>query len=356
MLWRDYLRPEIALVALPFGAAFIVSMILGPGIISMLKSRRIGQRISEDGPESHATKAGTPTMGGLIIIAGMLVGTLATAWILLKPSMGLPGSAIEGENLLAVVVLMVGLSLLGLLDDYLTIHPRGGVRGIASKPKAAAQFFLILAFIMWLAGRPEAFNPALYIGGREIISGWLYWVFAVVYITGFANFVNITDGLDGLVAGLTAILCVTLVMVGFFTVARAEGGVLLAGLVSAMMGACVAFLWYNANPAKVFMGDTGSLALGVGLPAIAIITHRELFLVIAGFVFIMDGFSTMIQWAVFKYTRIRTGTGRRVFKKSPVHHHFELSGWAEPTVVTRFWIIGVVAGLIALAGAIWGIW
>jgi phospho-N-acetylmuramoyl-pentapeptide-transferase len=137
---------------------------------------------------------------------------------------------------------------------------------------------------------------------------------------------------------------------------RGECDLTLFALLPAIAGACIAFLWFNANPAKVFMGDTGSMAIGVALPAIAILTHREVLMIVVGLVFVLDGLSSAVQWAVFKYTRITTGTGRRVFKKSPIHHHFELSGWPEQTVVVRFWIMGAVAALIGFAGAVWRIW
>jgi phospho-N-acetylmuramoyl-pentapeptide-transferase len=246
-----------------------------------------------------------------------------------------------------------------MFDDHLTIRPIGGVRGMSSKPKAAVQALLAIAFVMWLAtNRAEGFLPVLVVAGRPVLSGIAYWVFAVVFIVGMTNFVNITDGLDGLVSGLVGIAalaliaCIMLLPGG----ARGECDLTLYALLSAIAGACVAFLWFNANPAKVFMGDTGSMALGAALPAIAILTHREVLLIVVGLVFVLDGLSSALQWAVFKYTRVTTGTGRRVFKKSPVHHHLELSGWPEQTVVARFWIMGVLAALIGFAGAVWQLW
>lgn len=354
---------EVTLIALPFVVAFIVSMIFAPGLITALKQRRVGQTISQDGPESHRSKAGTPTMGGLIILAGILGGALAITWILSSPRFGI-GEVLSGSSpillydLLAVLLLVLSYAILGMVDDYLTIHPVRGVRGIASKPKAAAQILLAIAFVIWLAThKPGGFMPVLSFMGDPLFSGIFYWIFSVVFIVGMANFVNITDGLDGLVSGLTAIAAAAFILVIMLVPPHAgfESSTLMA-LLMAITGACVAFLWFNANPARVFMGDTGSLALGVALPAIAILTHREILLIIVGLVFIMDGLSTAIQWAVFKYTRITTGTGRRVFKKSPIHHHFELSGWPEQTVVVRFWIMGIIAAVIAFTGAAWRLW
>ena len=354
------MAPSVIIVALPFAAAFAVSMLFAPGMISALKRRNVGQTISEDGPESHKPKAGTPTMGGLIILAGILGGALAISFFFGR----LENQYLTNKNdallvdLFAVLLLTLSYALLGMADDYLTIHPIRGVRGIASKPKAAVQLLLAIAFVMWLANhRPGGFTPVLDIGGVLILSGWLYWVFSVVFIVGMANFVNITDGLDGLVSGLTAIAATAFIMVVLLIPPhRGVDSATLISLLAAVAGACVAFLWFNTNPAKVFMGDTGALAIGVALPAVAVVTHREVLMIVIGLVFVLDGFSTMIQWAVFKFTRITTGTGRRVFKKSPIHHHFELSGWPEQTVVVRFWIAGVLAALLGFAGAGQGWW
>ena len=354
------MAPSVIIVAMPFAVAFVVSMLFAPGVIGALKRRRVGQTISDDGPRSHQSKAGTPTMGGLIIIAGMLGGALAVSWFFAKPENSYLTNANDAKlvNLFAVLVLTLAYALLGLFDDYLTIHPMRGVRGIASKPKAAVQVLLATAFVMWLKDHtPGGFTPALFIGGVSVLGEWLYWAFCVVFIVGMANFVNITDGVDGLVSGLTAIAAAAFVATVLLVPPhRGIDSATLVALLAAVAGACVAFLWFNTNPAKVFMGDTGSLAMGVALPAIAIVTHRELLMVVVGLVFVLDGFSTMIQWAVFKYTRITTGTGRRVFKKSPIHHHFELSGWPEQTVVVRFWICGVIAAMIGFAGAGFGWW
>ena len=354
------MAPSVILLALPFGAAFIVSMLFAPGMIAALRRRRVGQTISEDGPESHLPKAGTPTMGGLIILAGILGGALAMAWVFGKPEYAALTNSHDALllDLFAVLLLTLAFAALGIVDDYLTINPIRNVRGIASKPKAAAQILLAIAFVMWLAyHRPQGFTPTLEIGGVTILGGMLYWVFSVVFIVGMANFVNITDGLDGLVSGLTAIAATAFVLtIVLIPPHRGIESATVLSLLAAIAGACVAFLWFNANPARVFMGDTGALAIGVALPAIAVVLHREALMIAVGLVFVLDGFSTVIQWAVFKYTRITTGTGRRVFRKSPIHHHFELCGWPEQTVVARFWIWGVIAALIGFAGAGFGWW
>lgn len=352
------MAPSVIVFALPFGVAFLVSMLFAPGLIGALRRRRVGQTISADGPQSHQSKAGTPTMGGLIIIAGMLGGAFVMSWLFGKPNVAALTNKYDSMliDLLAVMLLTLSYAVLGIIDDYLTIHPIHGVRGIASKPKAAVQILLAIAFVMWLGNyRPQGFVASLEIGGVTILSGMLYWVFAVVFIVGMANFVNITDGLDGLVSGLTAIAVIAfLLTIVLIAPHRGIESASLFALLASIAGACVAFLWFNANPASVFMGDTGALALGVALPATAIVMHREALMIAVGLVFVLDGFSTMIQWAVFKFTRITTGTGRRVFRKSPIHHHFELCGWSEQKVVVRFWIAGVVAAIVAFFGAGFG--
>ena len=315
--------------------AFVVSLVGGYPIIALLRRRKLGQTISEDGPESHKPKAGTPTMGGLIIILGLAAAIIYKALA--------DGIAPEAW---AVIVLVALYAALGLVDDYLTVHPWRGVRGISSKPKATIQIILAAAFVYVVHTlRPGA---ALSVSGWTFAAGTLYAVLAVVFVGGMANFVNITDGLDGLVSGLTVLLAAVYCLAMPYDSPHF--------LMMALAASTLAFLWYNANPARVFMGDTGSLAIGAAIAGIAVVENQEIFVIVAGLVFVLDGFSTMIQWAVFKFTRITTGTGRRVFKKSPIHHHFELSGWAEPTVVTRFWIMGALAGAVAVLGVYVGLW
>jgi len=313
--------------------AFLISIVAGPFIIRALRRMKLGQVISADGPQSHSSKEGTPTMGGLIFIPGLLIPIIPV----LEPEN--PACA----KTIATLCLVLAYAALGLVDDYLTIRPIKGVRGIASKPKAAIQFVIAALFVVWLAMCRPASENALIINHVKLLAGVPYYIFAVIFIAGMANFVNITDGLDGLVSGLTVVLCIAL---GFALIAIKEHR--LAPLVFTLAGSLLGFLWYNTNPARVFMGDTGSLAIGALLPAVALISHMEIFLIIAGGVFVLDGLSTAVQWAVFKYTRIKTGTGRRVFLKSPVHHHFELCGYPEQTVVVRFWIAGIVAGWLGI--------
>ncbi len=333
----------LAFYSFIFIVAFVISLAVGPLVIARLRRAKAGQVIQSEGPESHASKAGTPAMGGIIILIGFFIPVVTNRVLFMRPG-GFGGFTPYD----AVVALVLVYALLGAADDWLTIRPRNGRRGIGSKPKFLLQLIAAVGFVAYLASTGQM-NTVVELGrGLRVDLGWAYAPLAVLFITGMANFVNITDGLDGLAAGLAAILAIAL----FFT-----AGLTLSAygmMFPAIAGACLGFLWYNFKPAKVFMGDTGSLALGVIFPALAIVGKFEVVLIIAGMVFILDGLSSALQWAVFKYTRIRTGTGRRVFKMSPVHHHFELSGWPEQTVVVRFWIAGVVFAAIALLYWNWG--
>lgn len=346
-------------MVMTFVLAFVACIVIAPGIICMLKRWKIGQTIQKDGPESHQSKAGTPTMGGIIIIVGILIGVVMALYSAGKTSLHELFFFQCFRYLMALLALVLGYAVVGLVDDYLTVRPIKGVRGISSKPKAAIQFLLAAGFVLWL--RQIGFEPVLNVAGKHLYLGEAYWMLAALFITGMANFVNITDGLDGLVSGLILILIPVFLWCGLPPASDLGIGLntdffALTPLIVATAGACLAFLWFNTNPAKVFMGDTGSLALGALLPAAAIMTHHEILMIVIGLVFVMDGLSTAVQWAVFKYTRIKTGTGRRVFLKSPVHHHFEMLGWPEQTVVVRFWICGVIAAALGFAGANLGWW
>jgi len=274
------------------------------------------------------------------------------AYVWASQSHGAVPGCFPAHKIFAALLLMAAFGVLGLVDDYLTVHPRGGVRGIASKPKALIQIVLATLFMIWLAGQE---TPTLYLGAHGVLMGIGYCIFAVLYIVGMANFVNITDGLDGLASGLAAIAAAAFCIIVSVTVSSSDA-MSVVPLICALAGASVAFLWFNANPARIFMGDTGALALGAVLPAVAILAHREVLMVIVGMVFVLDGLSTAIQWAVFKFTRITTGTGRRIFKKSPIHHHFELSGWPEQQIVIRFWIVGIICAVVGYAGAWSRLW
>jgi phospho-N-acetylmuramoyl-pentapeptide-transferase len=286
-------------------------------------------------------------MGGIAILLGLVI-----TYPFFINSVHMHGGTENHPSypgLFPVLILTIAYALIGFVDDLLTMRPRNGKRGLSSKMKFGLQFVAATAFALWLSHIP-GFDSTLRLGNWFYIDlGWTYIPFAVLFITGMANFINITDGLDGLAAGLIIILALTLAASPFlFGMVSNDYSIVLLTLA----GACAAFLWFNFNPAKVFMGDTGSLAIGALIPALALVMKMEVFMVIAGMVFILDGLSSAVQWAVFKYTRIRTGTGRRVFKMSPIHHHFELSGIPEQSVVVRFWIVGGLFGLLAILLAI----
>jgi len=356
MVWRP---DSLVVFLVSFAATFIVM----PKAIASLRALKAGQVIQEDGPQGHASKAGTPTMGGLAILFGTLFGCAWIAYRRLAASGSYPDDHGGALSFAAVLLLVVFYAAIGAADDWLTVRPRNGVRGIGSKPKFLLQLAGAVAFVGWLAWSGNLSTEVNLGFWFRADLGWGYAPLAVLFITGMANFINITDGLDGLAAGLTIILAAALVGIAG-TVEM--GGIRypvnhpwLALVLLAFGGACAAFLWYNFNPARVFMGDTGSLAIGAAIPAVAIVTKLEIPAIIAGMVFILDGLSSALQWAVFKYTRIKTGTGRRVFKMSPIHHHFELSGWPEQLVVVRFWVLGALFALAALLaytrGFPWGL-
>ncbi|MHB0913019.1 MAG: phospho-N-acetylmuramoyl-pentapeptide-transferase [Armatimonadota bacterium] len=310
-----------------FTALFVsvaVSLLLGPWIIRVLARFRVGQSISEDAPERHRTKAGTPTMGGIIILLGLFAGVLAAR-----------GLSAQASRLLPVLVMLTAFALLGFADDYLSIR-RGKNLGLKARQKLAGQFAIAIGFIVWMSLLREDITTLRFLGKEIFDLGWVYYPLAVIFIVGMSNAVNLTDGLDGLVAGLTASVALALGIV-----AGSDMGLAILGL--ALSGACLGFLWYNGNPARVFMGDTGSLAIGGGLAGMAIAMKEELVLLIVGALFIIEALSVMVQVISFK------STGRRVFKMTPIHHHFELSGWAEQKIVVRFWIVQVLLVFALLA-------
>lgn len=311
--------------ALALLVAALVSMAIGPKAIELLGRLNLRQTISEDVPERHRQKQGTPMMGGVIILAGAAIG--AAAFWAAEPRVS------------AVVLLTLAFAGLGFLDDYL-IASRGKSLGLKARQKLAVQFLIAIGFVYWVHTNRTVQPTSLPLWEDNILDlGWVYHPLAVLLIVGMSNAVNLADGLDGLVAGLAAILCVTL---GLLVVPAANSG--LAVLAWALAGGCLGFLWYNCNPARVFMGDTGSLALGAATAGIAIAGRREFLYLLAGAVFVVEALSVIIQVISFKTT------GRRVFKMSPIHHHFELSGWAEQKIVVRFWL---VQGLISLAILTW---
>jgi phospho-N-acetylmuramoyl-pentapeptide-transferase len=321
--------------------ALLIGLVIGPRFIVMLRARQgKGQPIREDGPQSHFAKRGTPTMGGLMILISLSIS------VLLWMDLGSP-------LVWACLAVTIGFGLIGFLDDYDKVKKRSSA-GLSSRVRLLAEF-AIAGLAAWIMvegpGSTNLYVP--FISGRYIPLGPLYFVFAALIMVGFGNAVNLTDGLDGLAAMPVAIAAATMAMIAYLAgradfsaylgIPHVPGAGELAILCTGIMGACLAFLWFNAPPAAVFMGDTGSLALGGALGAIAVAAHHEIVLLIVGGLFVMETASVIIQVVVYKRT------GKRVFKMAPIHHHFEQKGWAESTVVIRFWIVSIVLALIGLS-------
>jgi phospho-N-acetylmuramoyl-pentapeptide-transferase len=320
--------------------ALILGLIIGPRFIAMLRVRQgKGQPIREDGPQSHFAKRGTPTMGGLMILTSLLVSMLL--WMDLSSPL-----------VWACLAVTVGFGAIGYLDDYDKVKKRT-TAGIPGRVRLLGEFIVagIAAWILVSQIDTNLYVP--FLSGRYIPLGPLYYLFAAFVIVGAGNAVNLTDGLDGLATMPVVIAAATFAIIAYLA-GRADFSAYLgiphvpragelAILCAGIMGACLAFLWFNAPPAAVFMGDTGSLALGGALGAIAVAAHHEIVLGIVGGLFVAEALSVIIQVAVYKRT------GKRVFKMAPIHHHFEQLGWKESTVVIRFWIVSIVLALIGLS-------
>jgi phospho-N-acetylmuramoyl-pentapeptide-transferase len=331
--------------------ALFISLVGTPQAIRLFRRRGYGQEIREDGPQSHQTKRGTPTMGGAVIIFATLTGYGIAHVVLMR------GFTASG---LLILMVMTGLGIVGFADDYIKVRRQRNL-GLSARTKFFGQLVVALAFGL-LAVRFR--NGEGYLPGSTELS-WVrdldfsvgtigFPVLAWLMISAASNAVNLTDGLDGLAAGTSAMVFGAYVIISFWQFGNECGGGTSANacyvardpldvaiVAAAAMGACFGFLWWNASPAKIFMGDTGSLALGGAFAAIAIVTRTELLLGILGGLFVLETVSVILQVASFKLT------GKRVFNMAPIHHHFELAGWPETTVIIRFWI---VAGLTVALG------
>lgn len=352
--------------AAAFVTALLVAFLVGPAIIRALRAMAVHQVVREGTPDTHAGKGKTPTMGGLIILAATLIPVLLWGRF----------SARGGEYLLIATLLMAWMGAIGFVDDYLKLlQKRRGEKntGLAERFKLAGQVTagVGLGLYLWLsplstlpgASTTLPFFKYILIVPASAMLAWLYVPFVTVVLTGASNAVNLTDGLDGLATGLTAIAAVTFglfayVMGRIDTSAYLQlfylrGAGELAVFCAAVVGACIGFLWFNTFPAQVFMGDTGSLALGGALGAVAILLKSEFLLVIIGGVFVAETVSVILQRSVFKYRKRKYGLEyaqtHRVFRRAPVHHHFEVTGWPETQVVVRFWILGILCAILALS-------
>jgi phospho-N-acetylmuramoyl-pentapeptide-transferase len=322
--------------------ALIVSFVLGPSMIAWLRKLKVGQHVRDDGPQTHLTKQGTPTMGGLLIIAALASSVLL--W-----------SDLSNRYVWVVLFATFAFGGIGLWDDYLKVVKKRstGLRAIEKFGLQIAASLLIGVFLYSFSGDPNAAHLTVPFMKKMIIDlGWFYIPFTVVVMVGSSNAVNLTDGLDGLATGLVGIAAIAnsvIVYIGgnkiiaeYLKIQYIPGTGELTVFCGALLGASLGFLWYNAHPAEVFMGDTGSLALGGALGALALVTKHELILIIVGGIFVMETISVMLQVASYKLT------GKRIFKMAPIHHHFEQIGWPESKVIVRFWIVGIILALVSL--------
>jgi phospho-N-acetylmuramoyl-pentapeptide-transferase len=321
--------------------ALAIALIIGPRFIGFLRTKQgKGQPIREDGPASHLlTKKGTPTMGGLMILIALTASTLL--WM-----------DLSNGFVWASLFVTLGFGAIGFMDDYDKVTKRSA-KGVSGKARLAMEFFIAGLAVTYIASRTGTTLYLPFMKDAGLALGIFYIGFAAFIITGFGNAVNLTDGLDGLASMPVVIAASAFAIIAYLVgnirfsdylgVHHVPGSGELAVFCAALIGACLGFLWYNAPPAAVFMGDTGSLALGGALGTVAVITNHELVLVIIGGLFVLETVSVIVQVISFKTT------GKRVFRMAPIHHHFEQLGWAESTVVIRFWIVSIVLALAGLA-------
>ena len=336
--------------------AMLLGFMIGPSIIRRLRAGKVGQVIRADGPTSHQSKRGTPTMGGIIILLCVIVPTLLWA-------------RLDNRYVIVAMVATLWMGAIGFLDDYLKIV-QGRSRGLVGRYKLIGQvsFGLLLGWYLWVAPvapglLPTATTLPFFKWVLVVLPVPIYLAFVAFVITGTSNAVNLTDGLDGLAAGLTVIaagaFAIFAYVIGRSTTSDYLNIFYLAGageltvFCTALAGAALGFLWYNAHPAQVFMGDTGSLAIGGAFGTVSILLKSEFLLLIIGGVFAVETLSVIIQTGAFKLRKARHGLAyareHRVFRMAPLHHHFEKEGWAESKIVVRFFIIGILCAVLALA-------
>ncbi|HSK61101.1 phospho-N-acetylmuramoyl-pentapeptide-transferase [Actinomycetospora sp. CA-101289] len=334
------------------GVALAVSILLTPYVIRLFIKQGFGQEIREEGPQSHRGKRGTPTMGGVAILTAVWAGYLVAHLV---------GDVAISASGLLVLMLMTSLGVVGFLDDFIKIRRQRNL-GLNKTAKLVGQFVTAVLFGVLALQFPDeqGLTPASpnlsFVRDIAVVSlgavGFV--VFCYLVVTAWSNAVNLTDGLDGLAAGTSAMVLATYLIVSFWQFRNACGVQIEAGcyqvrdpldvtlVAAAAMGACIGFLWWNAAPARIFMGDTGSLALGGLFAGLSMVTRTELLLVVLGGVFVVEALSVVLQVAVFRTTR------RRPFRMAPFHHHFELAGWAETTVIIRFWLLAAICCALGL--------
>ena len=324
--------------------AVLLSLLMGPWFVRWLRRLSIGQSIREVGPERHHGKAGTPTMGGLLILFCLIVPTLLWA-------------DLTNGLIWFAIAITLGFGAIGFADDWLSVRRKEN-KGLSARTKFLLQAVVAALGAVAILAAPERYGMeptlALPFFKRAIFDlGWMYVPFVVIVLVGASNAVNLTDGLDGLAIGATLIAAATYgiftyvagnaVVAGYLQVPFVRGVGEVAIFCSALVGASLGFLWFNAHPAEVFMGDVGSLALGGAIGTVAVLSKQEIVLVLVGGLFVVECLSVIIQVLSFKTT------GKRVFRMAPLHHHFELAGWSEPKIIVRFWILAILFSLMSLA-------
>jgi len=352
---RDFFSPLNVFQYITFRSAsaailaLIISFILGPAIIRMLRRNQIGEEIREYGPESHFKKRGTPTMGGIIILSAIILPTLLLA-------------DIKNPFVQILLISTIWMGCIGFIDDYLKSIKKIK-KGLVARYKLAGQVSIGLIITFWIYNTPGWENIITvtsipFLKDSVIDFGLLYPLMIIFVVTGTSNAVNLTDGLDGLAAGLLAISFSTFSVIAYVSgrvdfsdylnIIYLPGAGELTIFTASCVGACLGYLWFNASPAEVFMGDVGSLSTGAALGTLAILLKKELLLIIIGGVFVAEAVSVILQVGYYRYTKKKTGDGKKLFLMAPFHHHYELKGFSESKVVTRFWIIGLLLALMTL--------
>jgi len=330
--------------------ALFISFIIGPYLIQLLRSKRIVEEIRDTGPDTHLSKKGTPTMGGIIVLTAVILPTLFWA-------------NLSNIYIQIILVATLWMGLFGFIDDYLKTVKKTK-KGLVARYKLGGQITLGLLIGFWLFFEPsfqeiKTVTSIPFFKNLEIDFGLFYVPWVILVITASSNAVNLTDGLDGLASGLLAICATAFIAIAYISgrvdfsdylnIIYLPGAGELAIFAAALMGACLGFLWFNAPPAQIFLGDTGALAAGAALGTLAILLKKELLLIIVGGVFVWEALTVIVQLGYFRYSRKRTGGGKRFFLMAPIHHHYEIKGWKETQVVIRFWIIGILFGLMTLS-------
>tara|TARA_B100000029_G_scaffold21305_1_gene21548 strand:- start:418 stop:1521 length:1104 start_codon:yes stop_codon:yes gene_type:complete len=352
---RDFFSPLNVFQYITFRSAsaailaLIISFILGPAIIRMLRRNQIGEEIREYGPESHLKKRGTPTMGGIIILSAIILPTLLLA-------------DIKNPFVQILLISTIWMGCIGFIDDYLKSIKKIK-KGLVARYKLAGQVSIGLIITFWIYNTPGWENIITvtsipFLKDSVIDFGLLYPLMIIFVVTGTSNAVNLTDGLDGLAAGLLAISFSTFSVIAYVSgrvdfsdylnIIYLPGAGELTIFTASCVGACLGYLWFNASPAEVFMGDVGSLSTGAALGTLAILLKKELLLIIIGGVFVAEAVSVILQVGYYRYTKKKTGDGKKLFLMAPFHHHYELKGFSESKVVTRLWIIGLLLALMTL--------